>query len=358
MKNGLLAVICGVVALVCAAQPAEKAVTENYDWYDGAAVALEGQGFPKTAAPFTRLPEVWKDRVTPKVWGLSQTAIDFNTRFITDSNEIVVRWSVTPKLVPMYMMPLQGFAGVDIYARTENGWEHIKAAVPNLATGEGEVRLPWRPGTECRVYLPIRARPHSFSIGVKKGKTFLPGRPHAVAKPVVHYGTSIVNGGSASRSGLIFTAIYGRLADVEVVNLGFSGAGKMELPMAELLAEIDASLYIVDCDWNMFVKLQKERYEPFVRKLKALRPNTPILLCGGCTEKALPRDTEVYARSVYDKLKAEDQTLWSNLHFLSGVDMLPKTSECTHDHCHPNDFGYMHMGPVYAQTIQKILNLR
>ena len=127
--------------------------------------------------------------------------------------------------------------------------------------------------------------------------------------------------------------------------------------MADVLAEIDAALYIVDCDWNMTPALQKENYEPFVRKLKALRPETPILLCGGCTEKPVPRPQEVFAKGVYDKLKAEDPAKWENLHFLSGVSQLPDDSDCTTDHCHPNDYGFMQMGPVYAQAVKKILGL-
>ena len=94
-----------------------------------------------------------------------------------------------------------------------------------------------------------------------------------------------------------------------------------------------------------------------MRKLKALRPDTPILLCGGCTEKAVPRPQEVISRKIFDKLKAEDPAKWANLHFHSGVDQLPNNSDCTTDHCHPNVYGFMYMAPVYAKAVRKILNL-
>ena len=125
--------------------------------------------------------------------------------------------------------------------------------------------------------------------------------------------------------------------------------------MCEMIASIDAALYVIDCDWNMNVDLQKERYEPFVRELKKRRPNTPILLVGGCTQFNQPRDQEVYARSVYDKLKEEDPAMWANLFFLSGVDQLPKEGEATFDFCHPNDWGSMQMGPVFAAAIKKAM---
>ena len=340
-----------------AAKSMPKAVTENYDWRDGKTLALEGRGFPASTL-YSRLPEKWKGVVPDAVWNLSHTAIDINTRFVTDSDEVVVRWEVPKGYRPHPQITLNGTQGVDVYQKEANGtWTHRLVGAPNVETGSGELRVTWKPGRECLVYLPMRVEPISFSIGVKKGSRFDPGKPHRLAKPIVHYGTSIVHGGRASRPGMTFTSIMARLLDVELINLGFPGRGRMELPLADVLAEIDAALYIVDCDWNMQVDLQKTNYEPFVRKLKELRPETPILLCGGCTENPVPRPQEVFAKSIYDKLKAEDPAKWANLHFLSGVNQLPNNSDCTTDHCHPNDYGFMHMGPVYAEAVRNILGL-
>ena len=142
---------------------------------------------------------------------------------------------------------------------------------------------------------------------------------------------------------------------MEVINHGYSGAGKMEMSMCETIASIDAALYVIDCDWNMSVEMQKQNYEPFVRELRKRRPTTPILLCGGCTQFEKPRAQEVFARGVYAKLKAEDLALWKDLFFVGGVEMLPKEGEATFDFCHPNDWGSMQMGRVYAEAIKKAL---
>lgn len=329
----------------------------EFDWRDGIAdLSLEGRGYPDSAAPYTRLPERFKEVVTQNVWDLSLTAIGFNARFVTDSDEIAVRWSVGPNVVPTTFFSSMSFSGVDVYACGDDGvWKHKIAAVQDLATGDGELRIAWTPGEECAIYLPVRARPQRFAVGVKKGASFLSPHPHVTAKPVVHYGTSIVNGACVSRSGLVLTSMVSRLADVEVVNFGFSGAGRMELPMADVVGGVEASLYIVDCEWNMDVALQEKNYEPFVRRLRSLRPGVPILLCGACTETATPRDTEVFSRGVIEKLKAEDPSKWADLFFLSGVDALPNDSECTFEHCHPNDIGFSQMGRVYADAVKRIL---
>ena len=212
--------------------------TSSFDWRDGIAdLALEGRGYPETADPYTRLPATFKDVVTKPVWELSRTTIGFHVRFTTDSDEIAVRWKVPPETQPPACFSVLFFCGIDVYARGADGvWHHRNASAPDFATGEGEFHLPWTPGEECMVYLPVRVRPERFAVGVKEGASFLPPRPCATSRPVVHYGTSIVNGGMASRPGLVFPSIMSRLADVEVVNFGFSGSGRMELPMADVVA--------------------------------------------------------------------------------------------------------------------------
>lgn len=349
--------------------PETEPLDPNLDWYDcSESFALEGRGFPGQGLPYNRLPESQKARTSEKVWNLSKTSIGFNVRFKTDSDTLAVRWDFPRYDSPLPYMSVIAHVGIDIYARRpgEKEWRHVNGGVApgwrlvkDTKKGEhihaGELKWSWRPGDEAMIYLPMRFGPRNFAVGLKKGATFEKARPHIVDKPVVIYGTSICNGGAASRAGLAFPAIMGRLADVEVVNLGFSGAAKMELPMADLVAEIDASLYILDCEWNMSDAVCKANFEPFVRRFKELRPDTPVLVCGGCTELAEPRSSERITTAVLAKLRAEDPKKWANWSFLSGVDQLPKTDDCTHDHCHPNDLGYVFMGRVYAEKITSIL---
>ena len=358
MKKCLLVLCLAASGAAFAAPPPPPVNPDDYAWRDGVKdLSLEGRGFPQEAAPYARLPERLRKSVTPKVWNLSRTTIGFNARFATDSTNVVVQWRVRPQFAVTGNFTPAMLAGVDVYARQAGqAWRHVSVGAPDGKTGVGELSVRWTPGEECLVYLPVRVGVESLRIGVVRGASFAAPAPHKFAKPIVHYGTSIVNGGCASRPGLIFPAIMGRLLDAEVVDLGFSGAGKMELPMADLVAEIDAAAYVIDCEWNMYVKLQQERYEPFVRRLKELRPDTPVLLCGACTERSEPRETETYARGVYERLRTEDPAKWANWHYLSGVEMLPNDTDCTFDHCHPNDWGFAQMGRVYADALARILS--
>ena len=73
-------------------------------------------------------------------------------------------------------------------------------------------------------------------------------------------------------------AILGRRLDRPVINLGFSGNGKMEPELAGLLAELDPAAYVLDCLPNMTAAEVEARVEPFVRALRRARPQTPIVL--------------------------------------------------------------------------------
>ena len=350
----------GVLAVVYMGQARPAPDLSLYDWFEGTHTTIEGTAFSEPGRSYARLPASAQGQVPGPVWSMSAHATGVNLRFVPDGSKLCFKWKVTdPDAVDAFMGPT-AMTGLDVYRQEKDGtWKF--AANPRMyyynRDTPGVYAMDWEPGRPCMVYLPLRSFVESFQIGVEKGTKITPLPPHGAARRIVHYGTSIVHGGCVSRPGMAFAAQEGRLADVEIVNLGFSGAGRMEMSMCEVLASIDAAVFILDCDWNMDVKMQQERYEPFVRELNRRHPQTPILLCGGCTQFDTPRAQEVFAKSIYDKLKKENPKQWTNLLFLSGVDMLPKEGEATFDFCHPNDWGSMQMGRVYAAAIQKALQL-
>ncbi len=325
-------------------------------WFDGQTLPIEGRAFRDTESCYDRLPARAKDTVPPSVWGLSHHSAGMALRIATDADTFKVRWAVRSKDLAMPHMPATGVSGVDIYQRTAGGWRFVKNGRPVAVTNTVDVSVA--PNTECLIYLPLYNGTAMIEVGIPKGKTVSapPPRANGITKPVVFYGTSITHGGCASRPGMAFTAVAGRLVDAPVVNLGFSGNGKMEMALCNLVAEIDASAYVLDCLWNMNDDLVRERAEPFIRALREKCPDTPILLAEDCNVfgKA-PTPKSRILRATYEKLKAEDASKWSKLHYLEAKDMLGHDGEGTVDGCHPNDLGMQRQGTVYGQALQKVL---
>ena len=205
------------------------------------------------------------------------------------------------------------------------------------------------------LYLPLYNGVKSVEIGIPEGRTISPPDaallPHG--KPIVFYGTSITQGGCASRPGMACTAIVGRQLDAPVINLGFSGNGKMEPEMADLLAQLDPSVYVLDCLWNMSPEMVTERVEPFVERLRKSHPRTPILLAEDSSFlNRCPTADGRALRVAYEELKAKGD---KNLYFLPSQGMLGDDSEGTVDGCHHNDLGMMRQADAFVKILGPIV---
>jgi hypothetical protein len=336
-------------------------------WYDLRDLDLEGKGWEATKAPYDRLPAKAEKIVRAPVWGLSRHSAGMCARFVTDATAIHARWTLTSGSLAMPHMPATGVSGLDLYARlTPDGpWQWLgvgrptqsptntAALVSGLAAGKREFLL----------YLPLYNGVSSVEVGIPKGNSLAKGpRPPAGRhKPIVFYGTSITQGGCASRPGMVHTAILGRRLDRPVINLGFSGNGKMDLEVAALLAELDAAVYVIDCLPNMDGKGVAERAEPFVRTLLKARPKTPILLVEDRTYANAPAlearrqhqaASRAALRTVYEKLVAEKAR---PVHYLAGDKLLGDDGEATVDGSHPTDLGFLRQADAFRPALEALL---
>lgn len=331
----------------------------GWTWYEGDALDVKGRGWKNEG--FKRLPEAANGKVSAPVWNMCHHSTGMFCTFTTDSDCIKVIWKLNEGAENARdpLIPPQGLTGIDIFQRQgTNAWKFIgnKRYEKRKDRPMGETEEIGIPkGAETMIYLPIRACVKEFKIGVQDGKTLQATEFGKGKKPIVHYGTSIVHGGCVSRAGLMFTSQVSRALENDYINLGFSGNGIMELPMADFLAQIDASIYVVDCAWNMGVNMVNTNAVPFLRKLHALKPATPILLCDGCRQSRNKWSVNEAMRKAYETLKAEAG--WENLFYFYSEDMLPERDDVTHDFCHPNDFGAMFMSAAYTKRIKEVLDL-
>jgi lysophospholipase L1-like esterase len=215
------------------------------------------------------------------------------------------------------------------------------------------------------LYLPLYKPVKVIGVGVEEGAKLMPARPFAVPRPVVFYGTSITQGGCASRSGMSYQAILGRLLNLDHVNLGFSGNGKGEPEMARAVAEVDAAVYVLDfAQNNRTVESLAEVYAPFIETLRAKRPNTPIV---AITPIYAASEAFATAPTNQDAMRAHIRQVVAraiaagdkNLQLVEGTDLLgPGRVDGLVDGTHPNDLGSQWMADGLAPRLRKVLGLR
>lgn len=364
MALALAAAVCGFaqsseIAKFDPRMAVEKAVVTNgVKWIDGRYLPIEGRMFDDMDAYYDRLPSGVTTNVNGGVRAMKHHTAGLQFRFKTDSRKLVFKWVPWSAGLAMDHMPATGVSGIDVYRRNASGkWEYVKTGRIYDGVKGGALTLDWWPGSDCLVNLPLYNGVKSFTLGIDEKATISAPTPRAsgVARPVVFYGTSITHGGCASRPGLAFVNVVGRKLDVPVVNLGFSGSGRMELEMSDHLARIDASCYVLDCLWNMGDSLVKERYEPFIRSLRAKRPDVPIVMAEQCDVYCNgPSGKDRFVRALYDALVAEG---WKKLVYLPKDRMYVGDREGTVDGCHPNDWGMMSMADAFSSAVGKALKL-
>ncbi|MDK2970682.1 MAG: hypothetical protein PWP23_437 [Candidatus Sumerlaeota bacterium] len=319
-------------------------------WFDARLLPIEGRAFDDTATYYERLPVRAVGNVSDTALWVSKHTSGFAYRFVTDSPEIGASWDGGGA---MNHMAATGNSGLDLYKRLPNGeWEFCAVGRPNTerTTKTLAKNLATEP-TEYLLYLPLYQTVSQLQIGVQPGSLLAaaPPRP-AGEKPLVFLGTSITQGGCASRAGMSHPAILGRWFDREVYNLGFSGSGRMEPIMAELLGEIDASAYFLECLPNMDAEMVAERIEPFVHRLRELRPTTPIVLVESPLEGDRADNIEllkIYNNLIRDKVP--------NIYWLPGAGQLDGPENATVDGVHPTDLGFYRMAVAYKPMVAKVL---
>ncbi len=336
-------------------------------WVDARELAVEGRAWPEAelAAPWDRLPSRAEELVRPPVWKLSRHSAGIAVRFETDATAIHARWKLRSAELAMPHMAATGVSGLDLYARDPEGaWRWVATGFPRAQENESRLITGMAPGRrEYLVYLPLYNGVESLEVGLPEDAVLRtgPDRPEDRQRPLLFYGTSITHGACASRPGMGHAAILGRRFDRPVVNLGFSGNGKMEPELAALLAEVDAAVYVLDCLPNMNAELVAERAAPFVRLLRAKRPDTPILLVEdrrNTNSWVLPgRDrhhdrNHAALRAAYEELVAEGV---EGLHYLEGDALLGHDAEGAVDASHPTDLGFMRQAEVFAAALGPIL---
>ena len=334
--------------------------TNGVKWIDGKYLPIEGRAFDDVDHFYDRLPANVTTNVNGGVRDMKHHTSGMLFRFKTDSSRLDFKWLPYSRSLAMHHMPSTGVSGVDVYRWDEKKgrWFYVKTGSVKDAEKGGSLSISWTPGTPCLVNLPLYNGVKEFKLGIETNATVeaLPPRKSGIDKPVVFYGTSITHGGCCSRPGLAFVNRVGRDLDVPVVGLGFSGSGKMELEMSEHLARIDASCYVMDCIWNMGVDLVTRRYEPFIRNLRAKRPDVPIVMaehcdvfCGG------PDNRDRFIRALYGKLVSEG---WKDLVYLPNTDMYSGDGEGTVDAVHPNDIGMESMSKAFGGAVREALKLK
>ena len=334
---------------------------EDVQWFDALKIGIEGQGWTETAHAYDRMPARAEGVIPPAVWSLSRHSAGMAVRFVSDSPEISARWSVRNANLGMPHMPATGVSGLDLYAKDGDQWRWLAQGRPSQQNDNRAQLVKGAPAGshEYMIFLPLYNGTEKLEIGIKAGSTLAKAPQRADERPIVFYGTSITHGGCASRPGMAYPAILGQRLDRQTINLGFSGNGRMEPEMGTLIAELDASIFVLDCLPNMNPAQVTERVAPLVKTLREAHPETPIVL----VENIIYQSSWFYGggghvvknealKVVYTGLLQDGVT---GLSYVPCDDLLGDDGLGTVDGTHPTDLGFFRQANAMEETLRAAL---
>lgn len=295
---------------------------------------------------YDRLPLSYKKIVRKPLWDLSKSSAGLSIRFITNSTKLKVNWEVLNNF-QMNHMPDTGIKGIDLYFKQGDNWQYINTGRPQglkneytlIENMDSQVR-------EFKIFLPLYDGIKNIDIGIDS-KSFIKKPEKSSKKPIIFYGTSITQGGCASRPGMVHTNIISRKLDLDVINFGFSGNGRMEKYIAELISTIEPLFYVIECMPNMISPENiVERTIPLVDTIREKNQNTPILFVDlfKSSISILNQKTKIDNNAMDDALRDQFNRMislgYKNIYYLETPKINDTDNEGTVDGIHFTDLGF------------------
>lgn len=332
---------------------------------EASAFPVYGKISPATDSRYERLPSKLKEVSRKDIWRLGRKSAGLYIRFRSNTTSMRVKWEAIYDNEQNHMTDL-GTRGLDLYALVNGEWRAVAPVRPTKkGVNEWTIIRNMHPEyREYMLYLSLYDGVKSLEIGVDEGAYI--GQPEvnspSTEKPIVMYGSSILQGGCASRPGMAYTNIIGRRFDKEVFNLGFSGNARLDMEIAHLMASVkDPGTFVLDFVPNSSEKLINEVAEKFFRVLRDAHPNVPVIFV---EDPIFPRtafDTklheEVVGRNIamkqlFKRLKKAGE---KKIYYVSAKKMLGNDGDATVDGSHFTDVGALRYVENIMPALKKAL---
>jgi len=312
--------------------------------------------------PYHRLPKDVAQKTSEGIEWLMWHTAGGRIRFATDSPYIAIK-TVMPSTQTMCHITKIGQSGFDLY-RCVNGKHSFVTAynTPGGVTAGYEACRDTGSTDMCTYTLnmPLYDGVEELYIGLAKGSQVEKPEPYCNPVPVLYYGSSITQGGCASRPGNAYQGFIERKYDTDFINLGFSGNAKGETSMAEYLASIEASVFVCDYDHNATLEHLKETHFPLYQIYRKANPETPVVFVTKPDFYPNTVDSEKRRAVVYETYCRAKEAGDENVYFVDGETLFEGEfrDSCTVDGVHPNDLGFFRMGMVIGEAVGRALEKR
>mgnify|MGYP001533893362 FL=1 len=205
---------------------------------------------------------------------------------------------------------------------------------------------------ECMMYMPMYSEVISCKIGIDDDAVIEPLKSDFRHRIAV-YGSSFTQGVSTDRSGMSYPMQFMRNTGLQVVSLATSGRCLMQPYMLDVLAEVKADAFIFDTFSNPDAELIRERLMPFIDRLIAAHPATPLIFQRTIYRERRSFDTVLDAKERAKAATVEElfAKILTTPKYKDVYLITPDASdahETSVDGTHPSSYGYA----LWAKSIE------
>ncbi len=306
---------------------------------------------------FHRIPREVAEATNPGVAKLFLDTAGGRARFVTDSPYVAILCELARPMELMSHMPLSGSQGFDLYRQQEGEWKFFRSFFPPFTpgiTGYSGIQMLPTQKTAYMLNFPLYGTVKSLKIGLHRDACLEHGPKYRRELPVVFYGSSITQGGCASRPGNAYEAHLSHRFDFDYVNLGFSGSARAEESIVSYMKELDMSVFVCDYDHNAPDLAHLEAtLKPLYLAIREKHPDIPYIFASSPGVRTGEARRQ-HVRKVYEEAVAAGDT---NVYYVDGGHMFdgPYADGCTMEGCHPNDIGFFRMYEAFAREFARFM---
>ena len=315
---------------------------------------MRGAPYPASAeVPYPRANPTDTARLPADIWNAATLPAGVRIEVIGDAQAIDVAYRTTTG-----NLGYRGDGAGIVFSVWRGG---RKVCEEEAALGDGLIRLMLgsaAPETPATIYLPEGMRPVVLSLTAVKGEISpAPELPRWIA-----YGDSGTQGWIASGPAQGWAAIAARKAGLDLVNLGYAGAGRGEIVTAEHIAAMSADIISIAYGSSCWTRtphstgMVEEGFRGFLDVIRMDHPTTPIVVVSPVLRPDAEDTTNKLGASLDDirhaiesvtreRIVAGDATL----SLVAGAGVI--NTEHLADGIHPGDEGHKRIAAAVGKAL-------
>jgi lysophospholipase L1-like esterase len=302
--------------------------------------------------PYPRFDPRDAARIPADTWQCAQIPAGVRLELVGDAAQLVVDYATATDDLGYRC------AGAGTTFALWRGGDQVDEQPAGLGPGTVTLALSGPADQPAVVYLPEGMRPEVRAVRALRGSI----EPAPVGPRWVAYGDSLLEGWVATAPARAWGAVAARRHGLDLVNLGYAGSARGEIPCAEAVAALAADVISITHGTNCWTRtphsaaLFFEGTRAFLDIVRQGHPATPIVVASPVLRPDAETTPNRLGASLTDLRRAMEGAVLArveagdtNIVLVPGADVI--TAAQLPDGIHPDDAGHARLAEVFGSAV-------